>query len=117
MIKHASETPPPSSQPSRVQTIQQETSLAPELAVMADALKAALNQITGAKLPENSGEQQEALAQLRTTMTSTLQPILGTSQAGAKTYGPITPPGHSIRDETAPYQETAPASGAGSQAK
>ena len=80
MIKHASaaEARAEVALPAAVQPPQQ-VSLAPELAVMADALKSMLQQITGATLPENSGEQKVALEQLRTKMTTTLQPILGTA--------------------------------------
>ena len=113
MIKHASavEARAEVAQPAAVQPPQQ-VSLAPELAVMADALKSMLQQINGATLPANSGEQQVALEQLRTKMTTTLQPILGTMPIAASGYGPAITPGHAHRQETAPYaSESANAGG------
>ena len=100
--------PPQTAQQS--QEKQQEVALAPELAVMADALKAVLSQVTTATLPEGTGEQQTALEQLRTVMSSTLQPILGAAQNGGNSYGPASTPAHAARVETAPYHE--PATGA-----
>ena len=104
MIKHTSavEARAEVAQPAAVQPPQQ-VSLAPELAVMADALQAMLQQVNGATLPTNSGEQQVALEQLRTQMSTKLQPILGAMPMIASGYGPAATPGHAHRQETAPY--------------
>ena len=75
---------------------------------MATALRTLLAQITSVSLPNDAGEQQDRVAQLRTQMSSTLQPLLGAAPAAHASYGPAAVPGHAVRGEVAPYQTKEP---------
>ena len=107
MIKlaSASEAAPPASPTAQAQGIQPVVTLPPQLALLADTLKTMLDQVTGPKMPEDTGDQAEAVvAQLKTQLSSSLQPILGDTPIPGNKYGPVTPGGHAVRLETAPYQ-------------
>ena len=107
MIKlaSASEASPPAPQTAQAPGAQPVVTLPPQLALLADTLKSMLDQVTGTKISEDTGDQAEAVvAQLKTQLSSSLQPILGDSQSQGNKYGPVTPAGHAARLETAPYQ-------------
>ena len=73
--------------------------------MLADTLKSMLDQVVGIKAVGDSGEQTEAVvAQLKSQLASTLQPVLNVAQPPGNNYGPAATPGHAVRQEVAPYQ-------------
>ena len=112
LIKHASDMPAQGGQSMQEPQAPPVTTPAPEVATLTDALRTVLSQVTATTLPEDTSEQKTALEQLRTTITSTLQPILGAGQTGGNAYGPAATQGHAVRQESAPYLEVKTGTGA-----
>ena len=99
------EPAPPATLPAQAPGIQVAPTLPPELAQMADTLKTLLAQVTATQLPDSADEQTTAaVTQLKTQMTTALQPLLGNAQGVAiPSYGPAAVATRGVRKEVAPY--------------
>ena len=109
MIKLAAATEAalPAAQPGQVSGNQPNQTLPQPLAQFADVFKNLLDQVHATSIANDAGDQAEAIvAQLKTQLATTLQPLLADVPPAGNKYGPVQADGRTARQQAGPYQES-----------